>query len=452
MSQTSAAGHSPASHTAAPTQQAQGAQHGAKQRQGAEAGGDLFSSLLALLASTNLPADENATSLTDTTDAARTDTPQDNPLAGLLATLPGWMPAGMKAATPGAGGADTADRAVQRAVPTPPGKTDGATPLTAEARAMLQPLEPGAARERGLEARVERSLNQDKARPALGATSFATQASHIGTNGTNGTNGQPGRGAEPAPGLTWVRAGGASETAAQALASSRPTVALDERFAGTPAPSWSAVAQREAGLADELGPGEALGLRSGAAAGSGEGTGSIGAAGAGSATAGDGSLGGDAGQGGSASGSDTPRDDSNPPWAAAAEDTEVTHWGAGHVRHASLRVGGEGDDAIDIRLQMQGQELQVGFATDDAQTRELLREQAPQVLGELLQRSGVELGGVSVGAQGQPGQHTGSGTPAERSAGLERTGRSGRTEAAAAPALQPLQPKTDGNRPLDVFA
>lgn len=445
MSQTSATGHSPASHAAAPAQQAQGAQHGARQRQGAEAGGDLFSSLLALLASTNLPADESATSLTDTTDAARTDAPQDNPLAGLLATLPGWMPAGMKAAASGAAGADTGDRAGQGAALTPPGKIDGATPLTAEARALLQPLEPGAARERGLEARVERSLNNDKARPALGATGFGTQASHIGTTG------QPGRGAELAPGLTWVRTGGASETAAQALASSRPTVALDERFAGTPAPSWSAVAQREAGLDDELRPGEALGLRSGPAAASGEG-GGIGAAGTSSATTGDGSLGSDAGQGGSASGNDTPRDDSTQPWATAADDTEVTHWGAGHVRHASLRVGGEGEDAIDIRLQMQGQEVQVGFATDDAQTRELLREQAPQVLGELLGRSGVELGGVSVGAQGQPGHHTGSGTPAERAAGIERTGRSGRTEATAAPALQPLQPKTDGNRPLDVFA
>jgi len=41
---------------------------------------------------------------------------------------------------------------------------------------------------------------------------------------------------------------------------------------------------------------------------------------------------------------------------------------------------------------------------------------------------------------------------AERAAGIERAGRSGRTEAAAGPVLQPLQPKTDGNRPLDVFA
>lgn len=446
MSQTSAAGSSPASHAAAPTQQAQNAHQGARPRQGAEAGGDLFSSLLSLLASTTLPADDGAASLTDSTDAARTDAPQDNPLAGLLATLPGWMPAGMKAATSTSGGADTTDRAGQATALTPPGKIDGATPLTAEARALLQPLEPGAARERGLEARVERSLNNDKTRPALGATSLGTQASHIGTTGQNG------RGAEQAPGLTWVRAGGASDTAAQALAGSRPTVALDERFAGTPAPSWSAVARREAALDDELRPGEAVGLRSGGVAASGEGSsiGAAGAAGTGSATTGDGSLGGDAGQGSSAS--DTPRDDSNQPWATAADDTEVTHWGAGHVRHASLRVGGEGDDAIDIRLQMQGQEVQVGFATDDAQTRELLREQAPQVLGELLGRSGVELGGVSVGAQGQPGQHTGSGSPAERSAGIERAGRSGRTEAAATPALQPLQPRTDGNRPLDVFA
>ncbi|MGC4366845.1 flagellar hook-length control protein FliK [Hydrogenophaga sp. R2] len=452
MSQTSAAGGSPASHTTAPAQQAQNGHQGTRPRQGAETGGDLFSSLLSLLASTTLPADDSAAPLADSADAERTDAPQDNPLAGLLATLPGWMPAGMKAATSTAGGAgtDATDRAGPAPTLTPPGKIDGATPLTAEARALLQPLEPGAARERGLEARVERSLNHDKARPAPGAASFAAQAGHMGASGATG---QPGRGTEQAPGLSWVRAGGASDTAAQALASSRPTVALDERFAGTPAPSWGAVARREAGADDDLRPGEALGLRSGAVNASAEGSGSIGTAGAGGATTGDGSLGGDAGQGSSASGSDTPRDDSTQqPWAAAADDTEVTHWGAGHVRHASLRVGGEGEDAIDIRLQMQGQEVQVGFATDDAQTRELLREQAPQVLGELLGRSGVELGGVSVGAQGQHGQHAGSGTLAERAAGIERAGRSGRTEAAAGPVLQPLQPKTDGNRPLDVFA
>lgn len=446
MSHTSATGGSPSTAAAQNTQNTQNAHHPNKPRQGGEAGADLFSSLLSLLASTTQPdTDVRAdTPLADGNGSTASDAPQDNPLAGLLANLPGWMPASLKA-TATTAGTESTDRAGVGPTLTPPGKTDGATPLTAEARALLQPLEPGAARERGLEARVERSLNSDKARASMATASLSAQGVHAGSTG---------RGNEQAPGLTWVRAGGAGETAAQALASSRPTVALDERFAGAAAPTWSAVARREATAgSDELRPGEALGLRSASGTASADAGPGIGAAGAGSATTGDGSLGSDTGQGGSsASGSDTPREDSTQPWAAATEETEVTHWGAGHVRHASLRVGGEGDDAIDIRLQMQGQEVQVGFATDDAQTRELLREQAPQVLGELLGRSGVELGSVSVGAQGQPGQNAGSGASAERSGGTERASRTGRTEAAATPALAPLQPRTDGNRPLDVFA
>lgn len=415
-----------------------------RNRQGGEAAGDLFSSLLSLLASTAQPGTEAGTDgpPTDTSDTSASGTPQDNPLAGLLATLPGWMPVGLKAAGPD-GAKDAADPS--GAGPTLPGRIDGATPLTAEARALLQPLEPGAARERGLEVRAERSTNNDKVRPSVAAATVAAQ----GAQGAQGSQG--GRGIEFVPGLNWVRAGSVGDTPAQALAGQRPTVALDERFAGTTTPNWSAVARREASADDELLPGEAIGLRGSAGAASGEPGNGIGASSTGNGTAGDGSLGGDAGQGDAAGRNDTPREDGTPTWAAAAEETEVTHWGAGHVRHASLRVGGEGEDAIDIRLQMQGQEVQVGFATDDAQTRELLREQAPQVLGELLERSGVALGGVSVGAQGQPGQQAGSG-PSSGRPGIDRPERSGAADATAAPALAPLQPRTDGQRPLDVFA
>lgn len=415
-----------------------------RNRQGGEAAGDLFSSLLSLLASTAQPGTEDSSDapLTDASDTSATGAPQDNPLAGLLATLPGWMPVGLKAPGPDTG-TDVTDRS--GAAWTPPGKADGATPLTAEARALLQPMEPGAARERGLEVRAERSTSTDKVRPSMGTTAVAAQTVQAAQSGHGS------RGIESAPGLNWVRAGSVGETPAQALASSRPTVALDERFAGAAAPNWSAVARREASADDELRPGEATGLRSGAGAVGSESGAGIGASASGNGTAGDGGLGGDAGQGEAAGRNDTPREDGTQPWTAAAEETEVTHWGAGHVRHASLRVGGEGEEAIDIRLQMQGQEVQVGFATDDAQTRELLREQAPQVLGELLERSGVALGGVSVGAQGQPGQQNGSEASA-RSATAERVSRSGRTDATATPAATPLRPRTDGSRPLDVFA
>lgn len=431
-------GNTPAS---AATGTGANAHHPTRARPGADAGADLFSSLLSLLASTTGPAGsalEGAIAADTRPDAdpRSADAPSDNPLAGLLATLPGWTPAAMvtgesaNAARGTPHRLDTPDPATAKAA-----AADGATPLTAEAKALLQPLEPGAARERGMEPRPERSAALDKVRHAMAGATAALTADQRGT----------GRGTELAPGIAWVRAGGASETAAQALATSRPTVALDERFAGTPAPSWSAVARREFSIDDDIRPGEPVGPRHGSAhASAGEATLAIGAAGgAGSTGTGDG-LGGDSGQ-------EARRDDAGQPLGPNADETEVTHWGAGHVRHASLRVGGDGQDAIDIRLQVQGQEVQIGFATDDAHTRELLREQAPQVLGELLQRSGVELGSVSVGAQGQQGQQAGSDASPTRAQGIERPGGSGRTDAGIAPAA-PQRPRTDGSRPLDVFA
>lgn len=441
-----------ASASNAPASAATGAgtntHHPVKARSGTEGGGDLFSSLLSLLASTAGPAASAldsalAADTRGTDDPRSTEAPTDNPLAGLLATLPGWAPAAMVAgepAHPTRGGPQplgAPDPATAKAA-----ATDGATPLTAEAKSLLQPLEPGAARERGMETRPERSTATDRVRHSMAAASAALAADQRGN----------GRGVEQAPGIAWVRAGGASETAAQALASSRPTVALDERFAGTPAPSWSAVARRELAVDDDIRPGEPVGSRHGGPhAASGEGALTIGAAGGAGSTGTDAGLGGDSGQGGPAGGQEARRDDAGQPLSSTADETEVTHWGAGHVRHASLRVGGDGQDAIDIRLQVQGQEVQIGFATDDAHTRELLREQAPQVLGELLQRSGVELGGVSVGAQGQHGQQAGSDTAAARAQGVERLAGSGRTEATITPAAA-QRPRTDGNRPLDVFA
>ncbi len=133
---------------------------------------------------------------------------------------------------------------------------------------------------------------------------------------------------------------------------------------------------------------------------------------------------------------------------ADAEAATVSHWGTQHMRHASLRVGGEGADAIDIQLAVKGQEVQVAFQTDNAEARATLRESAGESLADLLQRSGIQLGGVSVGSQGQA-QGDGSGTwPTVRT--IESTGRTGSAAETAAPAVRP--PRTDGSRPLDVFA
>ena len=206
MSTVNTAGSTGSTAPAASASSAQNPNHPARPRQGADGGADLFSSLLSLLASTALPTtDDPAAADTARQDGSPQDpaadtgqAPTDNPLAGLLASLPGWMPAGSPAAT--ATGGPTTPRT---------GSADGATPLTTEARALLQPLEPGAARERGLEPRPERSPSTDKARPSM--------ASALNALGQGTEHRGSARGAEPAPGMNWVRAGGTPEAAARAL-------------------------------------------------------------------------------------------------------------------------------------------------------------------------------------------------------------------------------------------
>ncbi|UJW81312.1 flagellar hook-length control protein FliK [Hydrogenophaga sp. SL48] len=120
------------------------------------------------------------------------------------------------------------------------------------------------------------------------------------------------------------------------------------------------------------------------------------------------------------------------------------------LRQASLRVGDGGEEAIDIQLSMSGQELNVAFRTDNAEARAELRENAGESLADLLQRSGIQLGDVSVGAQGQ---HPGRGDPGEPRPQPATAPRNGSTTATAtpAPAAVSLRPRSDGSRPLDMF-
>lgn len=137
--------------------------------------------------------------------------------------------------------------------------------------------------------------------------------------------------------------------------------------------------------------------------------------------------------------------------AAEAEARQISHWGTQTLRHASLRVGQEGEDAIDIRLSLAGQEVQVDFRTDSAEARASLQQHANESLAELLQRSGIQLGGVSVGAQGQ-GAAADAGT-SERGRSQSRPARVAGTMPAAdsPPPPATVRPRADGSRPLDVF-
>ncbi len=136
-------------------------------------------------------------------------------------------------------------------------------------------------------------------------------------------------------------------------------------------------------------------------------------------------------------------------WAQAQDNLDA--FAAPTLRQASLRVGEAGEDAIDIQLSLNGQALDLGFRTDNADARAALARHAEGGLSELLQRGGIQLGDVSVGshsgqsaggqAQQAPVRSQPSALPGHRGAGAEST---------AAP-VATLQPRKDGSRPLDLF-
>lgn len=214
----------------------------------------------------------------------------------------------------------------------------------------------------------------------------------------------------------------------------RSTVLLDERFAQASADSESASPL-------------ALGSSSGAGARSEALPAPTGAGGAGADTGQDAPS--DLSQGFSTA-SDNP-DASEAAAQAAAEADDSASWGVQHLRHASVRLGEPGEQAIDIQLSMAGQEVRVEFRTDDAQTRASLAQDGGAALGELLQRSGIDLGGVSVGAQAQQhGQDQPARTPPGQTAQAAQRNREAEA-ATPASAVQPARPRADGSRPLDLF-
>jgi flagellar hook-length control protein FliK len=90
----------------------------------------------------------------------------------------------------------------------------------------------------------------------------------------------------------------------------------------------------------------------------------------------------------------------------------VKYWISPDVKNAQLQVGGLGEQPLDVRISMRGNEAQVAFLTSEAQTRDALQDASAQ-LQDMFQREGVLLGGVSVG--GAPTQGFGAGAGAQQS-------------------------------------
>jgi hypothetical protein len=78
---------------------------------------------------------------------------------------------------------------------------------------------------------------------------------------------------------------------------------------------------------------------------------------------------------------------------------QVSYWISSDVKNAELKLDGLGADSVGVSISVQGNEAQVAFHTDDLQVRAVL-ESAATHLKDLLQREGMVLSGVSIGASG----------------------------------------------------
>jgi hypothetical protein len=136
--------------------------------------------------------------------------------------------------------------------------------------------------------------------------------------------------------------------------------------------------------------------------------------------------------------------------ADAEAEERLDSFASPHLRQASLRIGEDGENAIDVRLSLTGQELDLSFRTDSAEARAELRQSAEGTLADLLQRGGIQLGDVSVSDQrGQQGQDGPATPPARPGAPSARADTAAAPAGSAVPATP--RPRSDGSRPLDLF-
>ena len=412
---------------------------------GPEAGTDLFAAMLSLLsATTDIPPDTALTADAAPGEAGdplltATDAPTD-PLAGLL----GW-PGAPLPMTPGAGALSSSASATSAASNGVPLTPPGAAPVAAEALGT-----PKA----GVDLQGMQRLEQPAAPDEQTLAALArSEGDPRGTTPPTTAPSEPASSARPTAWRSTVTSATTSSVqqqhATQSLGHSlserlqvrletgnpvalRSTVTLDERF--NPASTGDSPAL-SAGLAAH-----SQGSAAGAGGFAGEQPGG----------------GGDAGPDHSnALSADSEAADDSTRFDEALTDQDADEglgaWSSPTLRQASLRVGDGSEEAIDIQLSMTGQELNVAFRTDSADARAELRENAGESLADLLQRSGIQLGDVSVGSQGQQHRQGEPGEPRPQPPGNVRSGSAHTATTAPAPVAVAPRPRSDGSQPLDMF-
>jgi hypothetical protein len=465
MSSTSAPASQTAQSSASQTAQANRAgQPGARRATEPGADNSLFANLLSLLADTHEQAlPELGAELTKGAGDVESlqgaeDTPEDNPLAALA----GWPGSPVPAET-----GNTAPVDAQRVDTPVDTAVDNALDTEADVDPAMQATDEPAP---DIDMAADRAAHESPLDPAT--TNQRPQASQKGLSATALAQAQPIKagtadrsGAAAAAvqrpdsnGMVWRRTGGGAAEGMSApsgtahLAGVRSTVTLNDRFGHhLAAQGLGPVAAREAVATGFASVQASSGTHAstGAASVSGAVGGADASLAAGSASGADTAGGGDHGT--DAHGAEQDGQDPEAHEAfTEAEGQQISHWGTQNLRHASLRVGQGGQDAIDIQLSVKGQEVQVDFRTDNADAQASLKNSADESLADMLQRSGIHLAGVSVGAQGQGTDRRASSDETT----AQRAGRASQRVADTPVAPQPTRTaplRADGSRPIDLF-
>ncbi len=125
---------------------------------------------------------------------------------------------------------------------------------------------------------------------------------------------------------------------------------------------------------------------------------------------------------------------------------QVKYWISNDIHNAQLKFDGLGPQSVQVNISMSGNQAQVVFQSDQAQTRELLSNAMAQ-LDQMLRGEGLTLTAAWVGSSGQQGQFGSSAQQAQPAPQRAAATTTPALEAASAPARASIST----NRAIDLF-
>ncbi|APW48185.1 hypothetical protein RA876_03770 [Rhodoferax antarcticus] len=88
--------------------------------------------------------------------------------------------------------------------------------------------------------------------------------------------------------------------------------------------------------------------------------------------------------------------------AEGAVAETVSYWATNGVQSAELTLDGLGDEPVEVRISVDGDEAQIDFRSNMPEVRQVL-ESASAQLKAMLSSEGLQLTGMSVGTSGRGG-------------------------------------------------